>query len=492
MFCTSCGTRVGDGMLFCPNCGTKIVRRNVDPPQEVIATPTPAPEVTAQEQVKEEVNKAEEAVAATEETVAAKAEEVAQPVAEPEAPVAEPEAPVAQPAEQPAAQPEAPVEQPAAEPEAPVAQPEAPVAQPAEQPAAQPEAPVAQPEAPAAQPAAQPEAPAAQPVAQPEAKPKKEKKKGGEKRTKNGLHKKPSGGKVFGSILLCILLFIALIAGGLLLSVRLSLSEKQVRGTIEGMEVREVTVPNLKNLKEESSIVELLEEASGFDFEKSAGIKNKELEKFLDKPYVKETLADYVVSYVQYFMGGSEPKELSDDDVVEFIQKHNDDIEKMTGFSFCYQNPMTGKEEVYRVDIDNAFDDLGTDEIDIRFIERKAGISFGPIKLVLSIFTMIAAYAIAFVLIVLLFVIHGKTPYSGFGFVGMTILLAGAATDVAAGVGFILLGKIGGTLVSMFAKPLLIDLLIVGSAEFVAGLLLFLFGRLICNAVAKAKQKKAA
>lgn len=487
MFCTSCGTRVGDGMLFCPNCGTKIVRRNVDPPQEAIATPTPAPEAAAQEQVKEEVNKGEE---------------VAQPeapAAQPEAPAAEPEAPAAQ-SEAPEVQPEAPVEQP----EAPVAQPEVPVAQPAAQPevpAAQPEAPAAQAEAPAAQaeaPVAQPEVPAAEPeapVAQPEApaeKPKKEKKKGGEKRTKNGLHKKPSGGKVFGSILLCILLFIALIAGGLLLSVRLSLSEKQVRGTIEGMEVREVTVPNLKNLKEESSIAELLEEASGFDFEKSAGVKKKELEKFLDKPYVKETLADYVVSYVQYFMGGSEPKELSDDDVVEFIQKHNDDIENLTGFSFCYQNPMTGKEEVYRVDIDNAFDDLGTDEIDIRFIERKAGISFGPIKLVLSIFTMIAAYAIAFVLIVLLFVIHGKTPYSGFGFVGMTILLAGAATDVAAGVGFILLGKIGGTLVGMFAKPLLIDLLIVGSAEFVAGLLLFLFGRLICNAVAKAKQKKAA
>lgn len=49
MFCTQCGTKLGDEMLFCPSCGTKVASRGqaVAPQQAVAAQQTVAVQQTA-------------------------------------------------------------------------------------------------------------------------------------------------------------------------------------------------------------------------------------------------------------------------------------------------------------------------------------------------------------------------------------------------------------------------------------------------------------
>ena len=325
---------------------------------------------------------------------------------------------------------------------------------------------------------------------EPKAEEKKPEKKVKEpKRTKNGLHAKPSGGKSFGSFLLCIVLFLAVLAAGAVLTFRMSFSEKQVNKNIDSLEISEITLPS-SDWKEEVSLMDFLEQVSGFDFEKTAGINKKDLAKLMGKDYVVDMFKEYLNGYLQYFMNGTEPKKLTRDDFVEFIKEHNDDILALTDFSFCYKDA-NGKQQVYTVDIDNAFKDLGTDEVSVSWVEKKAGISFGPIKFALSIWGVAAFGALALVLIILLFIMHGKTMHSGVSFVGMTLLLDGIVMDVAAGIGLIAKGKFHSNLISTFAVPCLINMLIIGSVVLVAGLLIYACGRKICDGVARKKQKKA-
>ncbi|MCR4600011.1 MAG: zinc-ribbon domain-containing protein [Acetatifactor sp.] len=380
-------------------------------------------------------------------------------------------------AQEPAAEPEKPAEAPKPVEEKPVE-----AAKPVEE-----EKP-AEPEKPAeevkpAEPAPAPVAPApvapvapAAPAAEP-AKPAKEKKA-------KAAVAKPSGGKVFLSILLCILIFVATVGAGALGVVRMSLTEKNVRDTFGKIDISTVTLPDGN---EEVSLVDFLETASGFDFERTAGISKKDLEKFLAKPYIMEEVSNVVVNYLQYFMDGKELEAFSKKDMIKFIEKHNDDILDLTGFSFVYKDPSTGESKVYDVDINNAFKDLGTEEVTIDFIEEKAGMNFGLIKFALSMTMLIILGCVALLLVILVLVINGKTIYSGFSFTGMTWILSGLAIAGCGVFGFLSNAKLHSTLITAFTTPVETNACIVGGGVFVAGLLFFIIGK-ACKAGARKKQ----
>ena len=431
MFCTNCGTRLDDDILFCPNCGTKIAREATeDKPAEVKAEEKPV-EAKAEEKPVE--------VKAEEKPVEVKAEE--KPVE-----VKAEEKPVEVKAE------EKPVE---VKTEAPVQGTPEPVVQPAQ--------------------------PAPVPQATPVEKAAKEKKK--------GLHPKPSGGKVFLSILLCLLIFLITVFAGVLGTLRLSFSEKNLRSTMEKMDVAELTMPDL-NGGESKPLVDFLEDASGFDFEKTAGIQKKDLEKFLAKPYLMEEITDIVVGYVNYFMSGKEPEAITKKDFVKFIEKHNDDILELTGFSFIYKDPATGADKVYDVDIANAFKDLGTDEVTPKFLEDSLGTSFDLIIFILSVTALAIAVALVVVLTILVLILHSKTKHSGYSFTGMTFMLAGIAIDVADLVCYLKVKNLG-TFVNAFASPFCKNAGIIAGCIFALGLFIFVVGRSVCTAVAKKKMKNA-
>ena len=467
MFCTNCGTRLDDDILFCPNCGTRIAHeateeknaevKEEEKPAEVKAEEKPA-EVKAEEkpaEVKAEEKPAE--VNAEEKPAEVKAEEKPVETKAEEAPVQVTPEPVAEVNKTTEAQ---------------TVQP-APAPQPAQT-------------APEPQPAQTAPAPQPAPVSQPASD-----KKATAKEKKKGLHPKPSGGKVFLSILLCLLIFLTTVFAGVLGTLRICLSEKNLRSTMEKMDVTQLTMPDLKG-GEAKPLVDFLEDASGFDFEKTAGIQKKDLEKFLAKPYLLEEITDILVGYVNYFMTGKEPDAITKKDFIKFIEKHNDDILELTGFSFVYKDPATGENKVYDVDIANAFKDLGTDEVTPEFIEKSLGMSLDLVLFLLSVTALAIAVGVAVVLTILVLLLHKKTKHSGYSFVGMTFMLSGIVLDVAILIGYLKYKKLGSTFVDAFANPLCKNGGIIAGCIFALGLCIFVVGRSVCTAVAKKKLKKAA
>ena len=69
--------------------------------------------------------------------------------------------------------------------------------------------------------------------------------------------------------------------------------------------------------------------------------------------------------------------------------------------------------------------------------------------------------------------------------------LDGIVMDVVAGVGLIAKGKFHSNLISAFAVPCLINMLIIGRVVLVVGFLIYACGRKICDGVARKKQNKA-
>ncbi|MBR6149945.1 MAG: zinc-ribbon domain-containing protein [Lachnospiraceae bacterium] len=458
MFCTNCGTRLDDDILFCPNCGTRIAHEATEEKNAEVKEEEKPAEVKAEEkpvEVKAEEKPAE--VKAEEKPAEAKAEEKPVETKAEEAPVQVTPEPVAEVNKTTEAQ---------------TVQP-APELQPAQT-------------APEPQPAQAAPAPQPAPVSQPASD-----KKATAKEKKKGLHPKPSGGKVFLSILLCLLIFLTTVFAGVLGTLRICLSEKNLRSTMEKMDVTQLTMPDLKG-GEAKPLVDFLEEASGFNFEKTAGIQKKDLEKFLAKPYLLEEITDILVGYVNYFMTGKEPDAITKKDFIKFIEKHNDDILELTGFSFVYQDPATGENKVYDVDIANAFKDLGTDEVTPEFIEKSLGMSLDLVLFLLSVTALAIAVGVAVVLTILVLLLHKKTKHSGYSFVGMTFMLSGIVLDVAILIGYLKYKKLGSTFVDAFANPLCKNGGIIAGCIFALGLCIFVVGRSVCTAVAKKKLKKAA
>ncbi|MBP5281630.1 MAG: zinc-ribbon domain-containing protein [Lachnospiraceae bacterium] len=490
MFCTNCGTRMEDDMLFCPNCGTKVHREEPKPAEEV----KPA-------EVAEEVKPAEEAKA-VESAPEPVPEVVPEIVAETQEPAPQPSVEdFGQTADLTGQEPTPSVQEIAAEP-APEAQVTVPEPVPAMQeivpeivPEVQETAPEPVPQqsqaaygqtsdltgqaptpgvqmtgpGPEVYQAAYPGQTAQTPEGYPGQAAQMSEAYPPQAAPMQAQLPKASVGKGILSVLLCMIVFLFVLAGSLLLVTRLSLSEKQIRKTMGSIDVSEITMPSMDG-RSEIPLMDFLEETSGFNFEKTAGIEKSKLLKFMGKSYVVDMTTDYLVSYVQYFLSGKMPMTLSRDDVVEFVKKHNDDLVELTGFSFCYQG------QVYTKDIDNAFKDLGTDEISIGWIEKEAGISHAPIKFILSILCVSIIGGLAFLLILLVLIMNAKTTRSGMAYVGMTMLLDGVVMLIVAGIGYLRRGDFHSNLISSFVTPFLFNFMIIGGSLFIVGLLFFLIG----------------
>ena len=389
MFCTNCGERLEDGMLFCPNCGTKIIweePKAEEPKAEEVKIEEPKVEEVMAEEPKAEEPKVEEVMA--EELKAEVAEAEAVKVEEPKAEAVKVEEPKAG---------EPKVEEPKAE----------------------------------------------------------------------GKKKSGYGALVF---VFCLLIFICGTTTALSASLRLSYSESKVRSLMERLDVTEITVPSTQS-KQEIPLVDFLEEASGFDFEKTAGVQKKDVEKLLAKSYVTDMATDYIAGYAGYFFSGEKPKAFTRDDVVDFVKEHDDDFFELMKFRFTYPDPVTKQRTVYTVDIDNAFKDLGTDEITLDWVQKSSGVNFSLIKTLLSIPVLIAGVCVCLVLAIINLFVAGKKA-GGLKADGITAMITGILVAGMAGIGFLRFGGSQSSILLLFLSPLFKNALIIGVVILVVGILL--------------------
>jgi len=380
---------------------------------------------------------------------------------------------------------EPPVAQEAAEPEQKAA-----VESPVAQEAAEPEQKVAE-ESPAAQAEAEPEqkaaeeSPVAQEAAEPEQKAAEETPAPQAEKTKAVLPK-PSVGVGILTFFLCLLIFLtgsfACVSGAL----RMSYAGDGFAKLIRTLDVGSNTIRNKSG--QDVSIVDYVEEVSGFDFEKTAGFSKSKVEEFFGEDFVMDEVTDLTAGYVNYFFTGDKPKALTRDDVVDFVAEHDDDFFRILQFRFTYKDPESGRNKVYTVDIDNAFKDLGTDKITVDWLSEQIGFNLGLVSGALSVAALIGLGIACVLLVCLVLVAQKKTVYSGFAADGITLMLAGAVLDIAAVAGLFWLGGRKSNVLYLFCSPLVKNVLILGSVVLAIGILFFVIGRGIRSSKAKKLQ----
>ena len=445
MFCTNCGMKLDDEMLFCPNCGMKVAKEAAEEPP------------VAQEASEPEQKVAEESPAAQAEAEPEQKAAVESPAAQAEA---EPEQKVAE---------ESPVAQAGAEPEQKAAE------EPLEGQAGE-AGPAAQSteERQTVQPASEPEQKAAEETPEPQA-----------EKTKAVLPK-PSVGVGILTFFLCLLIFLtgtfACVSGAL----RMSYAGDGFAKLIRTLDVGSNTIRNKSG--QDVSIVDYVEEVSGFDFEKTAGFSKSKVEEFFGEDFVMDTVTELSAGYVNYFFTGDKPKALTRDDVVDFVTEHDDDFFRILQFRFTYQDPENGKKKVYTVDIDNAFKDLGTEKITVDWLSEQIGFNLGLVSGALSVAALIGLGIACVLLVCLVLVAQKKTVYSGFAADGITLMLAGAVLDIAAVAGLFWLGGRKSNVLYLFCSPLVKNVLILGSVVLAIGILFFVIGRGIRSSKAKKLQ----
>lgn len=308
-----------------------------------------------------------------------------------------------------------------------------------------------------------------------------------EKKKKKGLHPKPSAGVAILTFLLCLLAFVAGAAACISGALRLSYSGDKMAELMKALDIKETTFSTEAG-SDGPTLVEFVENVSGFNFEKTAGFAKADLEKFMEEDFIRGTVTDILSDYVNYFFTGQKPKALTRDDVVEFVEEHDDDFFRLLEFRFTYMDPEKNKRVVYTVDIDNAFKDLGTDEVTADWLAKQAGVNFGLIVTGLSLGALIGLAAVGVILLILVLILQKKTAYYGISADGRTLLILGVILDVAALCGMFWLGARKSSIFYLFLSPLTKNLLVIGSAVLVVGLFFFVIGRAICNAKAKKNQ----
>ncbi|MBQ6430378.1 MAG: zinc-ribbon domain-containing protein [Oscillospiraceae bacterium] len=303
-------------------------------------------------------------------------------------------------------------------------------------------------------------------------------------------HKKPGAGVAVLSIFLCVLLFLTGLYAALLGTVRMTFNERGYEAMMNDYDASEMTANSLKN-GEVVPFTEFLEEVCGVNFKKDYGIKDRDLAKALNKPFVRDFLSKMLTSYTDsLFNNKSLRHALSKDNLVEFFEENDKELYGITGYSifhlgYSYDRGRTASADM--TEIDTLFANLGTEQVTWKWIEKESGINFTLISYFLSVFALIGAIVLAAAFIALIFLANRKSVYSAFSFTGMTCLILGGLLALIAGVGLIYSAITKNSLIKLVANPFALRLLLIGGVILAIGLIFFVACRKIYDAIARTK-----
>ena len=287
----------------------------------------------------------------------------------------------------------------------------------------------------------------------------------------------------------CFCLILPLLMCSLSGALRLSYSEKKIDALLGKISVRETAFPSLYSA-EEISLVDFLEEASGFDFENTAGISKKDLEILLEKQYFKDFLSTYLKSYSRFFFTGEEPLAFTRDDLVEFLKEHDDDFCEIIKFRFTYPNPKTKERVMYTVDIDNAFRDLGTDKVTLQWVEWKLGVNFKPVVRFLCIPLLILTSVLSIFFTVVILLINGKERATGFLVNGIVYAAIGFAFDAFSLGNLVGLAGTRGNILYLMESPFHKNVMIFGTVYLIFGIVMLVNAGAVLNKRKNMNQKR--
>lgn len=248
---------------------------------------------------------------------------------------------------------------------------------------------------------------------------------------------------------------------------------------------------------EELSLVEVIEEKADIKISEEFDITDEQLEEIMDTPTVKKFISDNLADMAESVLNGEEPEGISKKTIIDYVKKNKKsiykDLQGMEGFESLTMEDIDNFEEEYGDQLDDAFDTLGTDKIDMDFIAEETGMDFDISKYIklIPILKWIAPGLAALFIILMLLGNIGYESLTGKG-VGISAMIAGAFTAGAA-IAFKYILDIPDTnVLKVLGLPMAELMMIVGGIAFGAGLLLLIITCIIKAIATRARERRAA
>ena len=304
--------------------------------------------------------------------------------------------------------------------------------------------------------------------------------------------RKPSAGKVIFSVLICLLIFALGLAASVLFSARRALSAETLEEVVDELDFTKMTVRGEDG--DAVTLTELAEERMGPLLEK-VDVKPETIVGILNKGYVKDFLVENLTSYSDYFLEGKKLRPLSVDSLIEFFEDNNNRLTRDSKGLVYYtgtEKPESPGLYISEDDVFDLFDKLGNESLNTSAIRKLIGVEPQLIMTGFSSVTVLIIVLIAGLLALLVLLLHLRTIWSGFGFLGWTAFLIGGVLIAARFIGKARIARLGYSALGDFSAPMFDMFLKLGIILAAAGLVLAIPLSLIARAIAKNRLRKAA
>ena len=231
---------------------------------------------------------------------------------------------------------------------------------------------------------------------------------------------------------------------------------------------------------EELNLVEVIEDKADINISKEFDITSEQLEEIMDTPTVKKFISDNLADMAESVLSGEEPEGISKKTILDYVKKNKKtiykDVKNLGGdFADITMEDIDNFGEKYGDQLDDVFDTLGTDKIDMDFIAEETGMDFDISRFVklIPVLKWIAPGLAALFIILMLLGNIGYESLTGKG-VSISAMIAGAITAGAAIAFKFILDIPDSNVLKVLGLPMEDMMMIVGGIAFGAGLLLLI------------------
>ena len=231
---------------------------------------------------------------------------------------------------------------------------------------------------------------------------------------------------------------------------------------------------------EELNLVEVIEDKADINISKEFDITSEQLEEIMDTPTVKKFISDNLADMAESVLSGEEPEGISKKTILDYVKKNKKtiykDVKNLGGdFADITMEDIDNFGEKYGDQLDDLFDTLGTDKIDMDFIAEETGMDFDISRFVklIPVLKWIAPGLAALFIILMLLGNIGYESLTGKG-VSISAMIAGVITAGAAIAFKFILDIPDSNVLKVLGMPMADMMMIVGGIAFGAGLLLLI------------------
>ena len=245
--------------------------------------------------------------------------------------------------------------------------------------------------------------------------------------------------KAFLSILCCIVIFIFSFSALTIMTARDSISDDKIESFLDDVDIESI-VGN-----------------TSFDGLLSQELSSKDIAKIYRKTTIKDYVQDVTQDYAGYLLGGSKPDGVEADDIISLMEENEYVIEEIIGDSITDAD----YEATYKF-----FDEDGEENLGVLSSEVRTNDALDIVRMIISVYVIIALVALAILFIVLLFKSRRWNSDS---------LVWVASSFIVSAVVFIVLGAVKPVVLSLISG---FDSIIV---ELVSGFMSNILGTVLIN-----------